>query len=41
MYNLKSYNLDKNNIAIELSSEQGMDTYIHWLNPLIMKCRNI
>ncbi len=40
MYNLKSYNLDKNNIAIELSEKQGMDTNIHWLNPLLMKCRN-
>ena len=41
MYNLISYNLDKSNIAIELSAKQDMDTYIHRLNPLFMKCRNI
>ncbi|HEX9062224.1 MAG TPA: hypothetical protein VF941_18770 [Clostridia bacterium] len=40
MYNQKNYNLDKNDIAIELSAKQGMDTSIHWLNPLLMKCRN-
>lgn len=38
MYNFDSYILDRNNITIELAAEHSMDTYMHWLNPLIMTC---
>ncbi len=40
MYHLKSFNLEQNNIAIRLSGKPCIDTGIHWLNPLFIKCRN-
>jgi hypothetical protein len=41
MYNMKDYNFYDNNSSIELSVKHGFDTYIHWLNPLFMKCINM
>lgn len=39
MYHQKSYNLNQLNIVMK-SQEFGMDTGIHRLNPLFVKCRN-
>lgn len=40
MYHMSGYNLEQNNIAIKLLGKLGIDSRIHWLNPLFIKCRN-
>lgn len=39
MYHLRSYNLEQDNIAMELSGKPGIELGIHWLNPLLLKCK--
>jgi hypothetical protein len=39
MYQLGRYDVEQNNIAIELSAKSNIDVSIHWLNPLFIKCR--
>lgn len=37
MYIVNGMRLRKNDIALELIYEPGMNMHIHWLNPLLFK----
>lgn len=39
MYLLKNELLKNNNIAVKLAERPSIDISIHWLNPLLHKCK--
>jgi hypothetical protein len=38
MYQLKNGYIGQKNIVVELSGKPGMDSGMHWLDPLFVKC---